>query len=318
MSDKPPDAWREWLRTFRERFIAVQGWTEKDAKLRIHDAWAVVRDGRVHVLAEDSQRPASAVPVFLMLTPGGWKLPIRIVERLTGLVEKAMSSDRSPRDIVLGLLDLANHADGQDDSDEIKRKRHKAAFWTLQLLDACEDEALSGVVEHDVFWQAILSALEAGRWLTILEVYRDLQLLADLIKAQSFQSGRSPDELTQCLEVSFLELLRAERGRPTKPREVAEAAGGVWSPIDDCWQFDELKNLPPVTRIPVGRSAGTIIDEPKTPKQMLAIAYGTHYRELSGHAPSTTNSRMELQAATEALGISGAPMGLGARKPTGV
>ena len=213
MSDKPPDAWREWLRTFRERFIAVQGWTEKDAKLRIHDAWAVVRDGRVHVLAEDSQRPASAVPVFLMLTPGGWKLPIRIVERLTGLVEKAMSSDRSPRDIVLGLLDLANHADGQDDSDEIKRKRHKAAFWTLQLLDACEDEALSGVVEHDVFWQAILSALEAGRWLTILELYRDLQLLADLIKAQSFQSGRSPDELTQCLEVSFLELLRAQRGR---------------------------------------------------------------------------------------------------------
>jgi hypothetical protein len=127
MSDLSPEAWGEWLRAFRKQFITAQGWTEKEAKLRIHDGWAVVRDGRVHVLDDDSQRPGDAVPVFRVLTPGGWLPPIEICECLTGLVSKAMSSTRSPRDIVLGLLDRANHADGPDESSEIKQKRDKAA-----------------------------------------------------------------------------------------------------------------------------------------------------------------------------------------------
>ena len=246
MSDITPDAWRDWLRSFREQFIAAQGWTEKEAKLRIRDGWVCVRDGRVRVLSNDGQLPADAVPVFLMLTPGGWKLPIQTCERLTGLVAKAMSSQRSPRDIVLGLLDLANHADGPNESDEIKQKRHKASFWVWQLLDACEDGTLAGVIRTDVFWQAVLYALEAGRWLTILELYQNPQLLAGLIKAQSFQNGRTPDELTQQLEASYLKQ-RAERGRDPKPREVAEAAGGVWNQYDDCWEFDDLDGLPSVS-----------------------------------------------------------------------
>ena len=77
-----------------------------------------------------------------------------------------------------GYSSLANHADGPDESDEIKKKRHSAAFWAHQLLDACEDEALAGVIEGDVFWQAMLSALQAGQRLTILELYRNPQLLA--------------------------------------------------------------------------------------------------------------------------------------------
>jgi hypothetical protein len=245
VNDATPEAWSEWLRSFRARFIAAQGWSEKEAKLRIRYAWAVVRDGRVHVLASDDQRPANAVPVFLMLTPGGRKLPIQIIDRLTGLVGQAMSSNRSPRDIVLGLLSQVEHADGQHESHEIQQKRSKAAFWAWQLLDACEDEALAGVIGSDVFWQALLYALEAGRWLTILELYRDSQVLADLIKAQAFQSGRGPDELSRHLEASYLKL-RAESGRDPKPREVAEAAGGVWSEIDDCWQFDDMDGLPSV------------------------------------------------------------------------
>ena len=108
------EAWNEWLNSFRERFIAEKGWTAKDAKRCLLDGWVVVRDGRAHALTEGSQRPADAVPVFEMLTPGGWKPPIQIIDRLTDLIAKAMSSQRSPRVIVLGLLDLANHADGPD------------------------------------------------------------------------------------------------------------------------------------------------------------------------------------------------------------
>jgi hypothetical protein len=234
----PPDIWIEWLAGYRESFIAKQGWAPKEAQRRIRDASVCVRDGRVYVLADDSQRPEGAVPVFLILTPGGWKLPIRILERLTGLVEKAMSSNRSPRDIVLGLLDLANHAGGQEESDEIKKNRHAAAFWAWQLLDACEDGTLAGVIGSDAFWQAVLYALQAGRRHAILELYQNPQLFDDLTKAQAFQSGRSPDELTRRLEARWLDL-RAERGRPPKSREVAEAAGGVWSEIDACWQFGE-------------------------------------------------------------------------------
>ena len=241
-SDKP---WNDWLAEFKQRLIEANKWTEKEAKLRIRDAWAVVHDGQVHILTEDSQRPANAVPVFLELTLGGWKLPIQIHEHLTGLVTKAMTSQRSPRDIVLGLLSRIEHADRQDESDEIKQKRHGAAFWARQMLDACEDEALAGVVDSDVFWQVPLSAYQAGYRYAILELYRDPRLLADLVKAQSFQAGRGPDELSRCLEASYLER-RAVLGRDPAPREVAEAAGGKWSPIDDCWEFDNLKSLPSV------------------------------------------------------------------------
>jgi len=245
MNDITTDPWSDWLRSFREHFVAANKWTEKEAKLRIRDGWAVVRDGQVHVLTEGSQQPADAVPVFRQLTAGGWELPIQIHERLTGLVSRAMSSQRSPRDIVLGLLDRANHADGPNEDNETKQKRDNAAFWVCQLLDACEDEALAGVVEGDVFWQAILSALQAGRRLSILALYRNPQLLADLVKAQAFQSGRKPDELSRCLEASWLDR-RAVLGRDPAPREVAEAAGGVWSEIDDCWEFDNLKSLPSI------------------------------------------------------------------------
>ena len=245
MSNALPENWRDWLADLRQRIITAKGWSEKEAKLRIRDAWAVVRDGQVHVLTKDSQRPANAVPVFETLEPGGWKLPIRIWERLTGLVGKAMTSDRSPRDIVLGLLSQVEHPDGQDESDEIKQKRHSAAFWGYQLLDACGDKALAGVIENDALWQAILAALQAGYRHAVLELYRDPQLLADLVKAQAFQSGRKPDELSRCLEASWLDQ-RAVLGRDPTPREVAEAAGGVWSEIDDFWEFDDLKSLPSI------------------------------------------------------------------------
>jgi hypothetical protein len=97
MSDTP-EAWGDWLRSFRERFIAKQGWTNKEAKLRIRDGWACVRDGRVHVMDGDDQRPAGAVPVFQMLTLGGWKLAIRLEERLSG---SQTSSDISRLDGVV-------------------------------------------------------------------------------------------------------------------------------------------------------------------------------------------------------------------------
>ena len=112
----------------------------------------------------------------------------------------------------MGLLRRVEHADGKDESDEIKQKRHCAAFWVHQLLDACEDKALAVVTESDVFWQVPLSAYQAGYRHAILDLYRDPQLLADLVKAQAFQSGRSADELTRRLEASWLEL-RIERGR---------------------------------------------------------------------------------------------------------
>jgi hypothetical protein len=59
MSDTPPspEEWSAWLYTFREQFIAAQGWTEKESKLCIRDAWAVVRDSRFHVLTGGDQRP---------------------------------------------------------------------------------------------------------------------------------------------------------------------------------------------------------------------------------------------------------------------
>ena len=243
--DSNQKQWAEWLADFRQRLIKERGWTEKEAKLRIRDAWVIVRDGRIHVLTKDAQRPADAVPIFEVRTPSGWKRPIEITDRLTGLIGKAMTSQRSPRDIVLGLLDLANHAEGQDESAEIKQKRDKAAFWICQLLDACEDKGLAGVVGSNVFWQVPMSAFQAGYHHAILNRYRDQELLADLIKAQAFQGGRGPDELSRCLEASWVERQAVLKRDPT-PQEVFKAAGGVWSPIDDCWDFEGLKAMPSI------------------------------------------------------------------------
>ena len=76
MRDLPPEAWGEWLRAFREAFINSARLDREGSQLRIHDGWACVRDGRVHVLDDDSQRPWDAVPVFRVRTPGGLLLPI--------------------------------------------------------------------------------------------------------------------------------------------------------------------------------------------------------------------------------------------------
>jgi hypothetical protein len=228
-----------WLAEFRQRFIEAEGWTEKEARRRIRDGWARVRDGKVQRIFDNVNLPADAVPVFEILTPGWWKPPIQIHEQLTGLVTKAMESESSPKDVALGLLSQIEPPDGQDESVEIRRRREHAAFCVWQVLDACEDKSLAEAVKTDAFWQAVLWAFHAGERHAVLELYRNPQLLADLIKAQAFGSGRSPDELTKRLTKSYLEL-HAERGRSPKLKEVAEAAGGKWSNAEACWQFGKL------------------------------------------------------------------------------
>ncbi len=131
------DAWIDQLNSLREQFVAAQGWTEKEAKLRLRDGWAVVRDGRVHNLTGGGQRPEDAIPIFEILTAGGWKRPLRIDECLTGLVTKAMTSERSPRDIVMGILGQSLRADGSGESEETTRHRHTAASgWSGCWLSA--------------------------------------------------------------------------------------------------------------------------------------------------------------------------------------
>lgn len=152
------EAWRDWLSAFRARYIEEQGWSEKEAKWRIRDAWAVVRGAHLHVLTGGDQRPVDAIPIFEVLTLGGFEPPIGIVERLTGLVSKAMTSQRAPRDIVMGILEQALHTEGKDESEETTRYRHTAALWVERLLAVCEHEELSGVAGSDVFWSTLLAA----------------------------------------------------------------------------------------------------------------------------------------------------------------
>jgi hypothetical protein len=231
--------YKRWLVDFKQRFILAKAWDKKDVKQRIKDGYVCVRDGRIQELPDGGKLPADAVPVFRVLTPGRWKLPLPIHERLTGLVSKALSSDRSPKDIFLGFLANAEHPASEHESEEIRRKRDAAAYWMRQPLGACEDPSLAGVKGSDALWRVVLSAFQAGRRHQIFELYRNPQILADLIKAQAFGSGKSADELTKRLTKSYLEL-RAGRGRPPKLKEVAKAAGGKWSNTEACWLFDEL------------------------------------------------------------------------------
>jgi hypothetical protein len=237
-ADQP---WNEWLAELKQQVIKANKWTDKEAKLRIRDAWGVVRDGRLLVLAGGDQRPADAIPIFETLTFGGFHPPIQIVERLTGLVSKALTSQRTPRDIVIGLLSHIEHAEGPGESDEVLKQRHTAALWARRLLTLCEHEAFSAVAGTDLFWNTIICALQTGRRHAFLEICRDPQVFSDLIKAQAFQSGRGPDELTRRLEGEWLKQ-RQDTGREPKPRAVARGIGGTWSKIDGWWEFpfDEL------------------------------------------------------------------------------
>jgi hypothetical protein len=228
--------WNQWLSGFRQWLIETSQWTEQEAAHRIRDGWIMVRDGRLQEVHQGEALPADAVRVFSVLTPGGRKWPIQIHERLTGLVSKALSSDRAPKDVFLGLLAEAEHPGEEHEGKEIRAKRDAAVYWMRQPLGGCEDPVLAGVKESDALWRVVLSAFQAGRRHQILELYKDPQLLADLLKAQMFQSGRSPDELTRRLGASYHEL-RAKSGRHPKPHEIAKAAGGVWSKTEACWLF---------------------------------------------------------------------------------
>ena len=78
----------------------------------------------------------------------------------------------------MGLLALINRNLKADESEGLKRRRRKAAYWAHRLSGACEDKELSGVIEGDTFWQAILYAMLYGREATILELYKDQGALA--------------------------------------------------------------------------------------------------------------------------------------------
>lgn len=237
MSDQSD--WLGWLSDFRQRFIAAHGWDQRTSKLMLKDGFIVVRNGEIHSLSADDKLPSNAVPVFFQLTPGGWRLPIWIAEALTGLVSKALTSQLPPRDIVLGLLSQMEHPEEQD-KDE--RHHKKAIFWTQQLRNAIEDPSLGGVIDNDALWQVALLAIQVGRCHTILELYQDPKLLADLLRAQAFRSGRAPDELTRRLAAERSRQLQAT-GREPKPRAVAEGIGGSWNGTDRWWEFpfDDLQ-----------------------------------------------------------------------------
>ena len=86
----------------------------------------------------------------------------RIVDRLTGLVEKAMSSNRSPRDIVLGLLSWTSTPTAG------RIRRDQTEDGTAGFLEAPTTRRLRGRGAgrsswNDVFWEVLLSAHEAGR-----------------------------------------------------------------------------------------------------------------------------------------------------------
>lgn len=42
--------WVKWLGGFRQRFIAAQKWTEKEARLRLCDGWACIRGGDIQAV----------------------------------------------------------------------------------------------------------------------------------------------------------------------------------------------------------------------------------------------------------------------------
>ena len=93
----------------------------------------------------------------------------------------------------------------------------------------------------DVFWQVVLCAFQAGYRHAILDRYRDPQLLADLVKAQAFQCGRSPDELSRRLEASYLErraVLGALLAHARWQRQPV-----AYGAIRCCWEFDDVDGL---------------------------------------------------------------------------
>ena len=90
--------------------------------------------------ADSSLALSIAVPVFEIRTLGGWKRPIEITDRLTGLVGKAMTSQRSPRDIVFKTL-LKQHlcVEGR------RLAQDYALKWRARVLEPTKSVYLSQV-----------------------------------------------------------------------------------------------------------------------------------------------------------------------------
>ena len=244
MSDMSPNAWREWLRSFRERFIAKQGWSEKEAKRYLRDGWAVARDRKITFVESAADLPEDARPVFQFLTPLGWKLPLPIALRLDGWIRDP-AEGASLREVALEMLDSVLQPLDLESAgacvDDIKCKRDAVAQAVWCLLDACDAKELAEVIKSDAFWWAILQAMQFGRRQLLLELYANPELRASALKAVAFNSGKNGDALTDRLEARWLEL-RKKSGRNPKTREVAEAAGGVFD--GELWEFEEADLSP--------------------------------------------------------------------------
>jgi hypothetical protein len=239
--------WEKWLADFKAELIAAHGWTEREARLNILNGWACIRDGRLVVLSrddhintycchhlvvalsDDDARPAESVPVFLTAWPetGSWKMSEQIFRRLESLVAPDLAPRPRPYPTLLRLLTHSQHADGADESDEIKQNRAIASFWGLQLIEAWLDEELADVRNTDALQQVILCAFQTGRRHAILEL-------------------RTKQPLSKLLEATWLKL-HAKLGTPPTTEETAWAAGGVCSDSDGSWNFDRLDGTPSLT-----------------------------------------------------------------------
>jgi hypothetical protein len=224
----PLDSWTDWIHTFRERFIAKQGWTAKEAKRRIRDGWAYLQNGKVIFAEPGVNRPKDARPAFQFLTHLGWKLPIQITVRLPGFVRKVDSAKSAKERFLDKLASVIEPEDvAEDAAGDVHMQCEHAAQAVWMLLTQLEDAELASATNHSSLWDALLLAIQVGRRHLLLELYKDPELLTSVIKAQAFSAGKKGDALTHRLEVWWLELRK--KGCNPKPAQVAKAAGGVFS-----------------------------------------------------------------------------------------
>jgi hypothetical protein len=223
------------LDAFKQRFIDAQGWDEQEAKLQIRDGNACVENGRLRVVPPGETTPAGSHPVFEVLTPIGWRAPIRIARAILMGAHKA----RRPREIVeeaLARVGPPPETAAKGGLSDLEIKRHCAAQAAWCLLDACDAPELANAAEGDALWTVIIHAIQFGRRELLLELYSNPELLAGALRGRMFSRGKSSTQLSRLLETHWLEL-RKKLGRAPTLREAARAAGGYFDPDLERWEF---------------------------------------------------------------------------------
>lgn len=223
--------WETFLSGYRQKFVRDQGWTDRQAKDLVRDAFATVEGGRV---VHSASGASDSLPVFLFRSPLGWKIPVPLLIQIAEHFEQKRTSslDRSSRkrveEVLRPFLALDELETSRKQLTEAEFKMLMAAQAARNVDLSCDSEELWGVVEREEFWLVIEAAIRFGRRQLLAEIFADDETMSVNLHGQKMTRKGKPSKKRNRVEKPIDEFRDLVRKAVQEGLKLGRNAQNLW------------------------------------------------------------------------------------------